>query len=176
MLAGTVAAVLLEARATFKVFEEAALKETVQVVLPAAVNEVFTQDIALNEGGVATVACGESEMENDFSTLPCVAVIVPLCSVLTVDIVAANFTLVAPAGTVTEAGTLISAMLLAMRTKSPLAGAEMFVSTVQVLVPVPVTFAVSQRKALSSASCAEPFPCNFTAAAGEEESLVITLN
>jgi hypothetical protein len=176
MLAGTVTAVLLLVRATFKLFVEAALNDTVQLVFPAAMNEVFAQNNEVNAGGATAVAGAESEMETDFSMLPCVAVIVPLWSVFTVDTVAANFTLVEPAGTVTEAGTLISAMLLARCTKSPPDGAEVFVTTVQVLAPVPVISAVSQLKALSSAFFAEPFPCNLTEAAGDEEALVITLN
>lgn len=142
---------LLLASATITGFDEAALNATVQVVFPAAEKEVFAQDKAFNAGGAATVPDDESEIENDFSMLPWVAVIVPLWFVLKVDTVAANFTLVAPAGTVTEAGTFMAAMLLERRTVSPPDGAEIFVRIVQVSLPTAVISAVSQLKALISA-------------------------
>jgi hypothetical protein len=176
MLAGTETALLLLASATFNAFEEAALNETVQFVFPAAVNEVLAQDNASNAGGSATVVGDESEMETDFLTLPCVAVIVPVCSVLTFNAVAANLTLVAPAGTVTDAGTLIAAMLLDKRTSSPPDGAEMSVTTVQVSVPATSICAVSQLNPLICALLREPLPCNDTVASGIEGSVVTTLN
>lgn len=144
-------AVLLLASATITAFDEAALNATVHFVFPAAENEVFAQDRAFNAGGAATVPDDESEMENDFSMLPCVAVIVPLWSVLNVETVAANLTLDAPAGTVTDAGTFMAAMLLERRTRSPPDGAGMFVRIVQVSLPTAVISAVSQLKALISA-------------------------
>jgi hypothetical protein len=146
-----VIAVLLLASATITAFDEAALNATVHFVFPAAENEVFAQDKAFNAGGAATVPDDESEMENDFSTLPWVAVIVPLWSVLNVETVAANLTLDAPAGTVTDAGTFMAAMLLERRTRSPPDGAGMFVRIVQVSLPTAVISAVSQLKALISA-------------------------
>jgi hypothetical protein len=176
MLAGTVTAVLLVASAMCKALEEAALIDTLQFVFPAAENEVFAQDNAVNAGGAATVAGAESEMETDFSTLPCVAVIVPVWSVFTFDTVAANLTLAAPAGTVTDAGTLIAAMLLDKRTSSPPDGADMFVTTVQVSVPATVISVVAQLKPLISGFLADPLPCNPTVATAVAESLVITLN
>jgi hypothetical protein len=146
-----VIAVLLLASAMITAFDEAALNATVHMVFPAAENEVFAQDRASNAGGGATAPDDESEIEKDFSMLPCVAVIVPLWSVLNVATVAANFTLVAPSGTVTDAGTFMAAMLLERRTMRPPDGAEMFVRIVQVSLPTAVISAVSQLKALISA-------------------------
>jgi hypothetical protein len=175
-LSGTVIAVLLLASAMITAFDEAALNATVHMVFPAAENEVFAQDRASNAGGGATAPDDESEIEKDFSMLPCVAVIVPLWSVLNVATVAANFTLVAPSGTVTDAGTFMAAMLLERRTRSPPDGAELFVRIVQVSLPTAVISAVSQLKALISAFWADPLPCRGTVAAGVVEALVITFN
>lgn len=63
---------------------------------------------------------------------PVVAVIVAECSVVTVPTDTTNVALVAPARTVTEAGTVIAASLLANATVSPPTGAAML----RVIVPV----------------------------------------
>ena len=64
---------------------------------------------------VAAVNCSEKLL----LTLPAEAVRVTVCVVLTVEAVAVNEALVAPAGTVTEAGTETELLLLASATASP---------------------------------------------------------
>ena len=102
--------------------------------------------------------------------------IVPIWFELTVDTVALNLTLLSPAGTVMDAGTLMAAMLLERATKSPPEGAAALVVSVHVSLTAPVTVVVSQLRPLSKAFCAEPLPCSFTVAAGVEEEVAITLN
>ena len=68
------------------------------------------------------------------------AVNVAVCAVLTEEIVALKFVVFAPDVTITEAGTLTAALLLARFTVTPLAAAVAFSFTVQLSVPVPVIF------------------------------------
>lgn len=108
--------------------------------------------------------------------LPWVAVTVAVWLVLTTETVAANVTLVAPDGTVTEAGTATAVVLLDRFTTSPFVGAAMFVVTMQVSLPAPVNFVLAQLNPLRAAVCFDPLPCNFTVVAGLERVLVITFN
>jgi len=101
---------------------------------------------------------------------------IPVSSVLTLDTVAANFTLLVPARTLTEAGTLMAELLLDMCTWSPPDGAAMLVRIVQVSAPAPDILASSQFKSLISAEPVVPLPCSIMAAAAEEEELVTTLS
>jgi hypothetical protein len=74
---------------------------------------------------------------NVFTTFPALAVRVAVCDVLTAETVAVKLVLVAPAGTVTAAGTATAESLLARFTVKVLLGAALSV-TVHASVPVPV--------------------------------------
>jgi hypothetical protein len=66
------------------------------------------------------------------------AVSVTVCVVLTAETVAVKLALVAPAATVTEAGTVTALLLLARLTAKPPLSAAAFSVTVQLSVPAPV--------------------------------------
>ena len=72
-------------------------------------------------------------------TPPAVAVSVAVCAVLTAETVAEKLALVAPAATVTEAGTVTAVELLDSVTTWPPVGAAAFSSTLQPSVAAPVT-------------------------------------
>jgi hypothetical protein len=173
-LAGTATALLVLARVTVRALDEVALSDTVHAVFPAPVNDVFAQENDFTSGVPTAAVGGEREMERDFTALPWVAVITPVWSALTFETVATNLTLLAPAGTVTEAGTLIAEVLLESCTWSPLDGAATFVTIVQESEAAPVTLASSQVNPFISAEAEEPLPCNLIVVAGVDEALVIT--
>ena len=174
--AGTMTELLVLASATARAFGAFALKVAVHVVLPAPVNDVPAQDRDFSSGPPLLVGAGESVIENDFETPSCEAVIVPVSSELTFDMDAANFTLLAPAGTFTEAGTLTAELLLERCTCIPPDDAAMLVLIVHVSAPDPETWAWSQLSPLISAEPVAPLPCSLIAAAAEDEELVITLS
>ena len=111
-LAGTFTSLLVLASATARALGDFPVRVTRQAVLPEPVKTVGAQESDLIAGDPAEVVTGESEMENDLEVLPCVAVIVPVSSALTFEIVAANVALLAPDRIATVAGTLIAEMLL----------------------------------------------------------------
>ena len=111
-LAGTETALLFVARATFKALVGAALRDTLQVVVPAAAKELLVQDSALRTGNSTAVEGGAKDIETDFATLPCVAVMMPVWPDVTLAMDAENFAEDDPSGTVTEAGTLMAGLLL----------------------------------------------------------------
>ena len=149
---GTVTALLLLARFTPTPTEGAGtLRATVHGVVPAPVNELVPHESELTPGATVDVVGGTSDMETACTLLAWVAVIFAVWFALTADAFAVNVVLVAPAGTVTEAGTVTAATLLERPTTSPLAGAAALVVTVQVSVPAPVIWAVAQLNPLSAA-------------------------
>jgi hypothetical protein len=87
---------------------------------------------------------------------PAVAVRVAVCAVVTAVVVAVNQTLVTPAATVTEAGTVNALLLLVSVTAVGVVGADVSV-TVHASVPAPVSDALAQETALSVAG-PSPFP------------------
>lgn len=76
---------------------------------------------------------------------------------------ATNVALVAPDGTVTEAGTLMALLLLATLTTRPVLGAAAVNLTVQLSVPAPIMEVLEQlndeREAVPEV---DPFPCSLT--------------
>lgn len=77
-----------------------------------------------------------------------------VCAAVTAATGAANVLLVAPEGTVTEAGAVTEALLLASATAKPPVGAAAVSATVQVSVPAPVKAKVVQEKVLRAAVAA----------------------
>jgi hypothetical protein len=84
--------------------------------------------------------------------VPAEAVTVAGCGELTADTPAANIALVAPAGIVTEAGTLTAGLLLVSVTANPLLPAAALIVTTQESVPAPAIDAVAQEIPLKPAS------------------------
>jgi hypothetical protein len=106
-------------------------------------------------------------------TPPVLAASVADCAELTEETVAANPTLVAPAGTVTAAGTATALMLLERLTLVPPLGAGPLSVTVHASVPDPVIDAVLQESALSAGVLAVPVPLRLTTAVGLVDELLV---
>jgi len=136
----------------------AELSVTVQVVDPDPVKVLDAQVNELKEG--ATVDPDPlSLIDVIFETDPCVAVRVTVCAALTAETGATNGALVAPDGTVTEAGTMMALLLLAKVIARPEVGAAAVSFTVQFSVPAPVMEELEQLKDASEAVPEfDPFP------------------
>jgi hypothetical protein len=94
---------------------------------------------AVREGVVPPVDAGAfSCNSNVLETPPALAVSVAVWPVVTEETVAVKAALIAPAGTVTEAGTATPLALLTRFTVRPPVRAAALKVTVQVSVPVPV--------------------------------------
>jgi hypothetical protein len=100
---------------------------------------------------------------------PAVAERVTVCAALTDETVAEKLALVAPAATVTEAGTETAALLLERFTVNPPVAAAVLRDTVHVSVPAPVIEALVQESAVNTGT---PVPLSATAAAVPLELLV----
>jgi hypothetical protein len=110
--------------------------------------------------GTAAFSCTAKLLE----TLPALAVRVTACADVTDDTVAVTAALVAFAGTITVAGTVTAALLLARLTlKPPLPAAAVSV-TVQLSLPAPVMDALLQDSALNDASPPVPVPVRLITA------------
>jgi len=92
------------------------------------------------------------------ATVPALAVRVTLCAVPTELTVAVNPALACPAGTLIEAGTVTTELLLDRFTVKPPPGAAAFRVTVQVTVPAPVMVPLLQDSAFKAAGAAVPEP------------------
>ncbi len=140
--AGTVTDELLLARLTLKPpLGAAAVSVTVQLSLPAAVMELLAQLIA---DSFAVGAGAASCRAKVFVTPLALAVNVAVCVVLTAETVAEKPAVVAPAATVTAAGTVTAELLLARLTLKPPLGAAALSATVQESVPAPVIDPLAQ--------------------------------
>ena len=83
-------------------------------------------------------------------TLPALAVSVASCAVETAETAAEKLALVVPAATLTEAGTVTEAELLARLAANPPLGAAAFSVTLQASVPAPVIDELVQETELST--------------------------
>jgi hypothetical protein len=143
-LAGTVTLLLLLARATVAPPVEAALLNvTVQVAVPAPVNDAGLQVRPLTVTGAFIVT-----VELALAPLA-VAVTVPEQSLAIAPAVAEKVAVVAPAATVTEAGAVRRALLDERVTASPPAGAAALVVTVQALTAPDVSDVGAQARAVT---------------------------
>ncbi len=145
-VAGTDTALLLLARLTPNpLLGAAALSFTEQLSLPAAVIELLVQ---LSEDrfvvGAGAAGAASSCRAKVSVTVPALAVRVAVCAVLTGETVAVNVALLAPAATVSVAGTDTALLLLARLTPNPLLGAAALSATVQESVPAPVIDPLAQ--------------------------------
>ena len=132
-----------------------------QFVVPAPVNDVVPQVRAATVGEI----CDPdpfSWIEVVFEVEPCVAIIVTVCEDVTADTVAEKLTLVAPEGTITDAGTPTAPLLLARLTATPALGAAPLIATVQRSLPAPIIEEFAQLTPVSDGpDCEEPFPCSL---------------
>jgi hypothetical protein len=161
--AGRVTAVLLLATLTLKPPDGAAeVSKRVHVVDPAPVNELVAHERVLIEGKGADAAPLRL-IDVVFETDPCVAVNVTTCEVVEAATFDTKLAVVAPEGTVTEAGTFTALLLLARFIAIPLLGAAVFKVTVHVSAPALVIDEEAQPSPVSEArDDVDPFPCNFT--------------
>ena len=165
-LAGTVTALSLLATLTPRPPDGAAeLSDTVHAVVAAPVKELLPHENALIEGANADAAPPRL-IEVVFEVVPCVAVRVAVCDVVTPDTVATKLALVEPEGTDTETGTVTATLLLARSTTMPLLGAGALNVTLQGSGPAPIIDELAQLSpAREAADEADPWPCSFTAPA-----------
>ena len=145
--AGIVSDALLSASATTRPpVGAAALRVTVQEVVPPAVTEVGAQESVL--GTVSGVTVTEAVLEAPLL----VAVTTTAVLEETAPAVARNTALVDPAATVTEAGTVSAALLSESATTRPPVGAAALRVTVQEVVPPAVTEVGAQESVLGTGS------------------------
>ena len=107
------------------------------------------------------------------ATLPALAVRVTVSAVLTEETVAVKLALLAPAATVTEAGTVTAPLLLARLTANPPLAAAVFSVTVQLSVPAAVIDPLAQLSVLSTGT---PVPLRLTAVEDPVEELLVRVN
>ena len=105
--------------------------------------------------------------------MPVLAVSVTVCEVGTEEAVAVKPALVAPAGTITDAGTATLVLLLARLTTNPPVGAAAFSVNVQPSVPVPVIEPVLQLIAVSTGT---PVPVRPTVEVAPVEELLLMIS
>lgn len=145
--AGTVTAELLLERFTLRPPAGAgADKVTLQESLPAPVIELLLQEMPVSAGGA--LSCSANVEVEPFA----VAVRVAVSEEVIDDTVAAKLALVAFAGTVTDAGTVTEALLLASPTGKPPVGAAAERVTVQLSVPALVIVLTLQERLLRAAT------------------------
>jgi hypothetical protein len=149
----TIAGLLLTSPTVNPPVVAATFSVTVQLSVPAPLNDPVLQLSALREGPLP-FNCTPKVL----ATLFALAVSVTVVEVLTEETVAAKLAVVAPEATVTEAGTVTAALLLARPiVNPPLPAAELKV-TVQLSVPAPLNDPVVQLSALREG----PLPFNCT--------------
>ena len=105
--------------------------------------------------------------------LPALAVNVTVCDVLHEFTVAEKLALVAPAGTVTDDGTVTAALLLERFTGNPPVAAAAFSVTVQLSVPVLFIEPLAQ---LSPFSTGTPVPLRLTAVEPPVDELLVSVS
>jgi hypothetical protein len=119
----------------------------VQLSVPAPVIDELPQLSPLNTGTLVLPWLDAFSCRPKFSvTPPWLAVSVTICAVLTAAMVDVKLALVAPAATVTDAGTVTAPLLLARLTPNPPLGAASFKVIEQLSVPAPV---IDERLQLS---------------------------
>ena len=118
---------------------------------------------------VAAFSCTAKFIEPPAS----VAVRVAVCEVLTDATAAVNVPMVAPAETVTEAGTVTELLLLARVTTTPPVGAAELSVAVQASLPDPVNVEVAQESALR---VTVPVPLRLTTVDAPVEELLAKVN
>ena len=155
---------------------------TVTYVLPVEVNVTacvvveFTATLPNARLAVLTLSVGvaaPSCKENVCVTVPALAVSDTVAAVLTVETVAEKLAAVAPAATVTAAGTVTALLLLARLTWNPPLAAAAFRVTVQLSVPAPVNEPLVQLSPLSTGT---PVPLRPTTVEEPPEELLVIVN
>jgi hypothetical protein len=103
---------------------------------------------------------------------------VTACAVVTAETVAVKGALVAPAATVTEAGTVTAVLLLERLTMNPPVGAAVFSVTVQASVPEPAMDVLAQDSAVNAAvpDAAVPVPLRAMTSRPLVEELLVMVN
>jgi len=160
----TVAAVTV----TAAVPDEVKVSDFVVAVFTFTLPKDKLDELTLSVGTVAP-----SDRAKVSATLLALAVRVTVCAVLTEETVAVKVAVVAPAATVTEAGTATDELLLARLTAKPPVGAAAFRVTVQLSVPAPVIEPLTQLSALSTGT---PVPLRLTTVEVPLEELLVNVS
>jgi hypothetical protein len=136
----------------------------VHVVDPDPVNELVPHESVLIDAaiGAELIATGSTVIDADLVIDPCVAVSLAVCADDTADAVAENATLVVPAGTVIDDGTVTALVLLAKLTTIPPLDASADKVTVQLSIAGPMMVELTHVNPDSEAVELEPFPWSFT--------------
>lgn len=145
----------------------------VEVRVTVCVVEVLTETLPKLTVDVLTprVATAAFSVKANVCETPArVAVRVTVCPVETEATVAEKLALVAPAATLTEAGTVTAALLLARLIANPPLPAAAFIVIVQASVPEPVIEELAQDNPVSAGT---PVPLNATAVDDPEEELLV---
>jgi hypothetical protein len=121
-------------------------------------------------------ACATSCTAKTFAMPPDVAVTLAVSVDVTAVAVAVKNAVMAPAGTVTVAGTVKAVLLLDTVTASPPAGAAAVSVTVQASLPAPVIVPLWQNSALNVPAAASPVPLRLTVAVPFVGALLTTVN
>ena len=152
---------------------ESALIETGAVPLDVTVTDfvtaVPTETLPKAREEALRLIAGEPVVELDplnlivvvFVVEPWEAVSVTVCDAVTAATVALKVTVFAPEGTVTEAGTVTAALLLARLTTKPVLGAAALNETVHLSVPAPIMDELAQLRPDSEGVPFEPLPCSL---------------
>lgn len=149
---------------------EEPVEDRITVCVAGVFNATFPNPMLaalMLSAGPDTFSCKEKDSE----TLPAPASIFASCAVATAETVAEKVALVAPAATITDAGTVTAGSLLDRLTLKPVVGAAAFSLTVQVSEPEPVMDAMEHESAVNTA-----VPVPLSAMVWEtlaEESLVM---
>ncbi len=146
------------------------LKVTVCVVgvFRFTLPKLMLVELMVNSGD-EEIACRVKVVETE----PALAVKVMVCVLDTEETVAENVAVVAPAATVTEAGTVTAELLLARFTVNPPVAAAAFSVTVQLSVPDPVMDELVQESPVSTGT---PVPLRAMVVEAPAEELLVRVN
>jgi hypothetical protein len=153
---------------TAPVPEDVSVTVCVTAVFTASLPKVKL-DVLTPSVGVAAPSCSA----NVCAALFALAVSVTVVAVLTEETVAVKVAVLAPAATVTEAGTVTALLLLARFTWNPPVAAAALTVTVQLSVPAPVIDPFAQ---VSPVSTGTPVPLRLTTVDAPVVELLVSVN
>lgn len=145
--------------ATVAEFMVTAAPVEVKVIDCVAVVPTFTSPKLTAEALMVSTGVPVFKLRMKVADTPtALAVRVTVCAELTEETVAVKLALVAPTGTVTEAGSVTALLLLAMLIATPPEAAAAFKITEQLSVPVPVIKTLAQLSVVRTGSSDVPGP------------------
>jgi hypothetical protein len=141
---------------------------------------VFTDTLPKARLPVLRVSVGfatSTSMSAVSETLPALAVSVTSCDAVTAEAAAWNCALVAPASTVTEAGTVRTALLLErLMVMPPLAAAALKLTEQESDVSSRIELLLQVRELSTGPAAARPVPVRLTTVVGSDVALLVTVS